>query len=309
MRALGKDIAELFGFAPDDMSPSATDAFHNKICPFSKRKCSKTDHLGKMAYGVCSVTNGSSKDKRNDVIVCPVRIYANDYNVLQLVAEDVWKSEFKKLVVGGTLEILKNNASAVPDSVVAFGQHSGKEVSAGSMSMDWVLQRYKTVQGCLQPQDFVGIEIQSIDITGNYRGPWNAYQSLKNGTPTGNIPSSEHGLNWANVHKRLIPQLIRKGNIYSRTTGARGFFFVTPEQVFKRFENVLGTVATAKSVSRDNISIITLELDPNTSPGSVRSLVVKRRLHISLHDLATAFVNHVEADAPDELEQSMKSIL
>jgi hypothetical protein len=308
-RAPGRDIAELFGYSPDDLSQSASLAFERGMCPFSKQPCSKRDHSSGVVYGVCSVTNGSRADENNDVIVCPQRLYADDYRVLKLVADEIWSNDYEQLVVGGTLDDLKSRALAVSNSVVAFGYRSGKEVSAGSMSMDWVLQRYSSDRRRLQASEFVGIEVQSIDITGNYRDPWAAYKRLKNGHHVPSIPNSEHGLNWANVHKRLIPQIIRKGNLYSRVPRARGFFFLTPDLVFQRFEGVLGTVAPANAPSRDTLSIITFELRGRTTPGSVRALAVKRRLHFRLSDVAAAFVSHVADEGPSELDRSLMSIL
>jgi hypothetical protein len=51
-------------------------------------------------------------------------------------------------------------------------------------------------------------EVQSADTTGNYRANWDAYSKELD-----SIPDSEHGMNWANIWKRLIPQLILKGSI------------------------------------------------------------------------------------------------
>lgn len=309
MRASGRDISELFGYAPDDRSAHAASAFKNGICPFSRLPCSKRDHSSGVVYGVCSVTNGSQSDATQDVIVCPERMYADDYRVLHLVADEVWSGEYDKLVVGGTVDELRRKALSSTSSVVAFGQRSGKEVSAGSMSMDWVLQRYTSTRLRLSAQDFVGIEIQSIDITGNYRDPWAAYQRLKNGISVQSIPNSGHGLNWANVHKRLLPQIIRKGNLYARIPRARGFFFLTPDQVFKRFEEVLGNLKPYDAPSRETLSIITFELRAATSPGSIRALAVSRRLHYKLRDVSAAFINYVADDGPSELDATLKSIL
>jgi len=258
---------------------------------------------------VCSVTNGSRSDEHQDVIVCPERLYADDYRVLKLVADEVWADDHDDLVVGGSLDELKAQALSRVNSVVAFGQRSGKEISAGSMSMDWVLQRYRSDRRRLQATDFVGIEVQSIDITGNYRDPWAAYEKLKRGHKVSSIPNSGHGLNWANVHKRLIPQIIRKGNLYSRVQRARGFFFLTPDQVFQRFEDVLGTVPPAEGPSRDTLSIITFDLRGGTGHGTVRALAVKRRLHFKLKDVAMAFVNHVTDDGPSELDSTLLALL
>jgi hypothetical protein len=54
----------------------------------------------------------------------------------------------------------------VDGCIVALGMNSGKEVKVGrSLSMDWVLAQI--VDGAIV--GYVGVEVQSIDITGNYR--------------------------------------------------------------------------------------------------------------------------------------------
>ena len=255
LRASGRDIGELFGYAPDDLSGVAVRHFREGICPFSGVGCGKIDHSRGIVYGVCSVSKGSRAGAESDVIVCPERIYADHYECLQNIVEEVWEDSSRDdLVVGGELHELRSEAMRREEPVVAFGQRSGREVSApgASMSMDWVLQRYRRVGEQLIPAEFVGAEVQSIDITGNYRAPWNAYDSMKQGHShqIHSIPNSGHGLNWANVHKRLLPQIVRKGNLYVRTRTCKGFFFITPDVVFERFESILGSLDPAPRSGR-----------------------------------------------------------
>ena len=54
---------------------------------------------------------------------------------------------------------------------------------------------------------FVAIEVQSIDTTGNYQAERLAY--LEKGSFGG---KSTAGLNWENVNKRILPQIIYKGH-------------------------------------------------------------------------------------------------
>jgi hypothetical protein len=51
--------------------------------------------------------------------------------------------------------------------------------------MDWVLA--KIVDGSLA--EYIGVEVQSIDITGNYRDAWYAARDRKT-----EFPPSAHGL-------------------------------------------------------------------------------------------------------------------
>ena len=54
--------------------------------------------------------------------------------------------------------------------------------------------------------EFLSVELQAIDITGSVMP---AYRALRAGEQLDRRP--KYGLNWANVYKRYITQLIRKG--------------------------------------------------------------------------------------------------
>lgn len=54
--------------------------------------------------------------------------------------------------------------------------------------------------------EFLSVELQSIDITGSVRP---AYEALRASRDIDRRPT--YGLNWSNVYKRYITQLIRKG--------------------------------------------------------------------------------------------------
>jgi hypothetical protein len=247
---------------------------------------------------------------RNSLIICPKRLYAEDYKIFDKVAEEVWGK--LPVIVGGDLANLYSRAMKHEECVVAFGQNSGREVSVnsnGKLSMDWVLQRYRRRGISIEPLDFVGIEIQSIDITGNYRDAFDAYSEIKEGRRVNEVPDAGHGLNWANVHKRLIPQIIRKGNVYSKSSRCVGFFFILPEQVYKKFDEVLGDIAEEGSVSKDNLSVLTYVLDAPVLHGEMRKLKHTNTKHHSLKNIAVAFSNNTDPEAPRTLERTLRNIL
>ena len=222
-----KDIVEIFGYAPDDFSSTCRSLWKLGACPFVAKPCTKTNHDKTITYGTCSVTSPSG-----DCIICPNRLYEKQYAVLRKVSKDVFGDELDFL----TYEEYIPRRNEQSKYIVALGQTSGKEIKLGnSLSMDWVLA--KISQGKLL--EYVGIEVQSLDTTGNYRDNWYAYKNLADSNAV--IPRSGHGMNWANVHKRLIPQLIRKGLIYSRSKLVRsGLYFIVPEIVYQKFENIIG---------------------------------------------------------------------
>ena len=215
-----RSLVEIFGYSPTDRTAAARKFWQLNACPFIGKACSKYDHTNTICYGTCSVTNTGQ-----NVVICPNRLYADGYATIKRVSREVFGDVEFMLFDEYIKEATKPGLSL--DCVVALGQNSGKEVKLRKMSMDWVLAHI--VDGTLV--GYVGIEVQSIDITGNYRDAWYAARDQKT-----SIPPSEHGLNWANVHKRLIPQIIRKSLVYSKSSFVtQGLYFIVPEPVYQRF--------------------------------------------------------------------------
>ncbi len=312
-RSRGNDIVELFGYRPDDISKIAAESCNARRCPFLGSICTKTNHDQTEVLGVCSVTHGVKKEIGTEVIICPNRLYANSFQVLKDVIDLSWVEQNKNLIVGGDHETLARIAKCAERPIVAFGKNSGRELSVrlgkGSMSLDWVLLEYNVEDDTLIPGDFVGVEVQSIDITGNYRDNRNAYLKIKEGQAVSLIPDSGHGLNWANVHKRLIPQIIRKGNIYRHCGSCRGFFFIVPEAVFQRFEDILWGLTEIEGPSREGISVLTYRLGGIVGGGSIRALKLVRELHFSFESFALAFISVTDPDVSRSFEESLGSLL
>ena len=200
----------------------------------------------------------------------------------------------------------------IDSPAIALGQGSGSEVSTktanGNLSMDWVIQRYHNEHGIIIPVDYIGIEVQSIDITGNYKDAWHAYNAIHCGREVSCIPNSGHGLNWANVHKRLIPQIIRKGQIYKKSNRCAGFFFILPEVVFSKFEELLGEIEHQLSASKNNLSILTYKLDPETAQGHIRPISLTKVIHYRLEDIIKAFSSTESSKPALELDEKLMAI-
>lgn len=133
--------------------------------------------------------------------------------------------------------------------------HSGHEIKLQqSCSMDWVLAKIENARLV----EYTGIEVQSIDITNNYRDNWYAYKNISENAI---IPRSEHGMNWANVHKRLIPQIIRKSLIYSRSSFVNsGLYFIVPDIVYKKFEDIITCFSPEERCSKSIVREVPLSL-------------------------------------------------
>lgn len=281
---MANDIRELFGYEASDTSDDADLLWRTKACPFVGTWCTKLNHNKSAVYGTCSVSSS-----HGNVVICPKRLYADDYAVLRRVGSDAFGTtnfltfpDYLKMARGGKTEL-----SVLGGVVVALGQQSGKEVSIGNqMSMDWVLVH--VVGGKIS--SYTGVEVQSIDTTNNYRESWDYYREWRDARsmPSRAKPPSKHGYNWANVHKRLIPQLIRKGLIFSRSERVSyGLSFVLPEEVFLRFEDVLGTgFATPTTMAADVLTVYTYQLGAKGAAGTMRPLVFKRKMHLMLAEFA-----------------------
>jgi hypothetical protein len=292
------DIVELFGFAPEDTSSETRMLWDMGACPCINKACTKINHDRSLTYGTCSVTS-----PYGDIIICPNRLYVNNYETIKKVSEDAF-GDIPFLMFDDFIK-LRNE---IKTCVVALGKNSGKEVQVGnSLSMDWVLVKLEN----LNLIEYVGIEVQSIDITGNYRDSWHYYRNLKSTDIINqDRPSSGHGLNWANVHKRLIPQIIRKSVVYSRSIYVKkGLYFVVPEIVYNKFEDIIGKdIPLIKELNSESITVMTYELGP-TVDNKMRSLIMTRKLSFQLEEFSSRFISGPNLPQGIELDNVIKKAL
>jgi hypothetical protein len=292
-----KDLIEVFGYAPDDMTSECRSLWSLSACPFINKQCTKANHDGSIIYGTCSVTSSYE-----DCIICPNRLYENKYSTLRTIAAEVFGGDLAFLMYEEYIPL--RNAS--DSCIVALGQNSGKEVKiGGSLSMDWVLAKIENRILI----EYVGVEVQSIDITGNYRDTWHSYKNLSPGTSA--IPSSNHGINWANVYKRLIPQIIRKGIIYSRSPLVKsGLYFIVPDIVYQKFEEIIGQdIPLLENPGKDILTIHTYELSSVTKHGEQRSIRMKRNIRFSLDEFSQRFISGPNLPSGELLDSAVKRVL
>ncbi len=239
-----------------------------------------------------------------DIIICPNRFYENNYESIRRVSTDVFGNKLKLYFFD---EYIKYR-NQVTDCIVALGKNSGKEVQLGnSLSMDWVLARIANNN----LEEYVGIEVQSIDITGNYRDAWHAYNNLPQ-TPSSlsKIPSSNHGLNWANVHKRLIPQLIRKGIVYSRSALVKkGLYFIVPDIVYRKFEDIIGDIPKLNKPKNNTITVFTYQLGKKAKHGQQRKIKPVRTIRFFTTDFANSFIQGTNLPSGDTLDNAVSRVL
>ena len=169
-------VGEVLGqAATKGVNPAAT----NYRCPFMDVRCVKrSTSLKDTPYPVCTIWYGRG-DSRELICVCPKRFYAVDF--LNDVIEHCWPA----------------------DDPPANPQIASEVKMKGFGNVDFVIADVDTSGDVSQ---FLSVELQAIDITGSVMP---AYVALLAGDDLDRKPT--YGLNWDNVYKRYITQLIRKG--------------------------------------------------------------------------------------------------
>lgn len=225
-------ISEFFGYRAKDMSEIALTAAAKKLCPFSGSSCVKILSRDKVISGVCAIRQKSQGSP--STICCPIRLYAENYKMLHTISKRAFNTTLN--LYAGRAAVLK--AKEEGGAIAVFGKGWGGELrlpqrkGTGSYFVDWVLARLG-VNGELV--EITAIEVQTIDTTGSYL---NAQKALSENRE---IIDDTVGLNWENVSKRIIPQLIYKGQVLQREDLCKtGLFFVCPQPIFERVINRLG---------------------------------------------------------------------
>ena len=228
---MGVTIAEWFGYRVEDASADAAEAAAAKWCPFIHGPCEKVFRDGLVA-GVCSLKPAQS----GPVVCCPNRLYGDEWRILRDVVNIAFAAE-SECASAGQLELVEGRTAQSQailrgETVVGvFGKKWGGELhlpkrgGSGAYFVDWILALV-TPTGL---QKFVAVEVQTIDTTGNYRG---SIAAMLDGRQ---VTSSGAGFNWENVSKRILPQVIYKGNVLQREQRCEGgLFFVTPRPVYEK---------------------------------------------------------------------------
>jgi len=273
-------IVELFGFSPADSSEAAVTHRSDFRCPFLRDRCTKTLSDG-IVSGVCTIKQVNS----GPIICCPVRLYASDYLILLDIATEVF-GEGARLVLGSqSPDSLRDGKS-----VAVFGKRWGRELhlpqrgGIGSYFVDWILALLSP-DGSLK--EFVAVEVQAIDTTGNYRAEREAHMR---GAPFEG--QSEAGVNWENVSKRILPQLIYKGHVLRRERLCKkGLFFVCPTPVYQKILARLGGTLLGYGQQPGALTFRHYDLGPDLGQGLHRDLVLGGQMTTTVDQVATAFTS------------------
>ena len=225
-------ITEFFGYRAEDKSPVALKTAADKKCPFLGSACTKMLGRERTISGVCAIrlkTAGSPS-----VICCPNRIYAEEYKMLKTIAKNAFGVDLK--LYAGRAAVAK--AKREGGAIAVFGHGWGGELrlpkrqGKGSYFVDWVLA---WLDGKGDLKEFTAIEVQTVDTTGSYA---EAQKALKKDRK---IVVDTVGLNWENALKRIITQIIYKGQVLQREDLCKtGLYFVCPAPFYERVIARLG---------------------------------------------------------------------
>jgi hypothetical protein len=267
-------IFEWYGFSPKNKSQVAASIREKLWCPFIDALCTKrfnnTD-----PNGSCTLKPPTSRA----VICCPNRLYGDGYKVLREVAETCF---------GQGVRLIKSFSACTFDGkdVIVFGHRWGHELrlprhkGSGGYYVDWILAHINP-KGDLQ--EFVAIEVQTMDTTGSYVPQ---VQALFRGDDTFR-PKKSSNINWENVNKRILPQIIYKGHVLRREAlCTKGLFFICPEPVY---DNILRRLGGKLEPYPPHQGTITFR-----SYGLVETTDTTKPFHLNMVSQLTTSVEQVE---------------
>jgi hypothetical protein len=271
-------ILELFGFAPQDLSEEAEETRKALRCPFLQCPCTKLFH-DNTPSGVCTVQQIVNSEP---VVCCPNRLYDGDYRFLADVAKAAF-GEGVKLLRGREVAQVSHDGRYV----AVFGKRWGKELrlpqkrGGGGYYIDWILALIGA-DGNLQ--EFVAVEVQAIDTTGSYRVERDAY--MKGAARAG---PSKAGLNWENVAKRILSQIIYKGHVLRlEPICTKGLFFVVPTPVYNRIRQRIAGDLRDYRPHPGSLTFLWYDLGPEVAPGGRRLLIPGNHFTTTIDQLSYA---------------------
>jgi hypothetical protein len=149
------------------------------LCPFINSQCTKRSQKLSGPYPICSVFHGKDNNRKL-MCICPKRFFQTDFK--QKVIDVCWPGDRPQnpIIVH---EIKMENFGNV-DFVIADVDEEKNHV-----------------------RQFISVELQAVDITGSVEP---VYQAIINSEKIMDKNFS-YGINWENVRKRYITQLINKG--------------------------------------------------------------------------------------------------
>ncbi|MEP6785110.1 MAG: hypothetical protein ABI898_05130 [Sphingomonadales bacterium] len=288
-------IVEFFGYEP--LAPKGREFAAKLECPFTLGACIKPGH------GACSVEQLAS----GPIICCPNRLYADEYRALIEVGHEVFGAG-TELITAVEARARKASGMLVGNEAVLFGKRWGGELplprppradggKAGSYYVDWIVAK---IDANGELEQFTALEVQTIDTTGSYREQADAYFAGLPFEGKGGRGFSEAGMNWENVNKRILPQLIYKGHVLRREAKcSKGLFFICPQSVYAKIMERLGNHLHSYPIGNGTITFRSYGLgEPDPATGQ-RPLVFDAQFTTTIDQVATAFTSPMNLPPQD----------
>ncbi|WP_084026954.1 NotI family restriction endonuclease [Mycobacterium avium] len=283
-------IYEWYGYRVEDRSEVAASTAAARHCPFTYGACIKDS-------GACSIEPFRSGER---VVICPRRLYFDDYSFLTHIAEDAFSDLLVDIGPHGRPSLVSASQArqvATTNGVSQVGVFGGawdSEVrlpstmggGSGGYSVDFTLIVIDPTGELIR---LTPVEVQSIDTTGSLRTSVAGLVRAREAVPSG------VGLNWENVNKRILPQLIQKGlMLQAEALCTSGIYFVTPDPVFRKVMARLGGEQRFRRVPKQPGSITFVRYDYDYSAavpdGQIMPLKQVSDFRISTSDLSIAFI-------------------
>lgn len=298
------EFYECFGQRPS--SPGLAQAIQEKLCPFVGGTCSKA-FGNKIVNGACTLI-GPNTDQ--PTVCCPKRLYADNYRILRDTASLAFGADVPLVLEHEPVPT--NQAIAIP-----FGQKQGHEIrvpytgqkGSSKFSVDWIIAH---VNAAGELEEFIALEVQTIDTTGNYQLQYRdlaiphdpkAFKGHK--APA----KSSSSFNFENVNKRILPQLITKGHILRRESLCKkGLFFVCPAPVLDRILQRVGDDLPTYPQQTGSVTFIAYQLDLTTDTYPV-PLKQARTLTTTTDQLSLAFSSPKSLPEPGVYESAIREAL
>jgi hypothetical protein len=110
---------------------------------------------------------------------------------------------------------------------------------------------------------------------------------------------------------RLIPQIIRKGVVYSKSKLVKaGLYFVLPDIVYRKFEDIIGAdIPLLPDNGSHVLTIHTYDLSEPAEHGQQRKLVSNRKIRVSLDEFAQRFISGPNLPSGEDLDEAVRRVL
>ncbi len=263
---------EVFGYPVDDVSEEALSCRRKGLCPFTGGPCNKStyqdDNGNRIPMGVCSFLHHGDKV----AITCPHRL-KEDNLIFNAVAEFSFPGSKQ-------------------DEIILIPEVRLKTRHGLAGNVDYILALLKNGR----ITDFAGIELQAVYFSGDsMRALYKNYiKRHDKGTRFSPEQTGKQNPDYrSSSKKRLLPQLIEKGPIFS--AWKKRFAVAIHEDFLEDLERNIHFMKVSKSEA--NFAWIVLGYSPRNKRGGL-SLEIRKMVYTTFESVMRAFVPSA-ADIPE----------